>query len=247
MSRLTPRDSANLNKTLFGIDGCRGGWVVANATTHLTDVTFEFASDLRPIFETTGTNSIIAIDIPIGLPETEPRLCDGAARRLLGWPRSSSVFSPPCRKAIAGKTFKQALQLNRAAMGVGISKQAFHITTKIREVDVLMTRQRQQYVREVHPEVSFAQLNGGALSHNKKTRRGCAERIALLRRAGLEISEAWLVRQRMKVGARVSFDDLIDALACLVTAFAIQNGLGRCLGLGTQRDAKGLAMEIVCC
>jgi predicted RNase H-like nuclease len=131
-------------------------------------------------------------------------------------------------------------------MGLGISKQAFHIMAKIREVDLLMTVPRQQYVREVHPEVTFAKLKGGALTHNKKHVLGRAERIALLRRAGLKVSAVWLAKQRMKVTpGRASFDDLIDALACLVTAFAIQNGHSQCLGRKDQKDAKGLAMEIV--
>jgi predicted RNase H-like nuclease len=240
MPRSTLRSSDNPNKTLYGIDGCRGGWVAAKAGSDLNDVTVDFTSDLRTIFEQAGPESLVAIDIPIGIPENEPRLCDGAARQLLRWPRSSSVFSPPCRSALAGKTFEEVLRLNRAAMGLGISKQAFHIMAKICEVDALMSVEKQQYVREVHPEVTFAQLKGAALTHNKKSLRGRTERIALLQHAGLKVLEAWLVRQWMKP------DDVIDALACLVTAFAIQNGNSQCLGQHHQTDAKGLVMEIVC-
>jgi predicted RNase H-like nuclease len=256
MLRSMLRGSDNRSKTpskskmkwLYGIDGCRGGWVVAKATSRLNDVTFEFASDLGPLFERAGNDSLLAIDIPIGLPQNESRACDAAARRVLGWPRSTSVFSPPCRQALEGETYEHALRLNRDAIGFGISKQAYHIMAKIREVDLLMTVLKQQYVREVHPEVTFAELKGTALIHNKKHVRGRAERIALLRRAGLKVSEMWLAQQRMKVNrARISFDDLIDALACLVTAFAIQNGHSQCLGRSDQKDAKGLAMEIVCC
>jgi predicted RNase H-like nuclease len=133
-------------------------------------------------------------------------------------------------------------------MGIGISKQAFHIMRKIREVDEVMTVQTQQYVREVHPEVTFAQLNGGPLMHRKKDARGRAERIDLLGRAGLNISESWLQRERAKLGARwVLLDDVIDALACLVTASDIRKGGSRCLGGVEEKDAKGLVMEIVCC
>jgi len=240
MSRSTLRNSDNPSKTLYGIDGCRGGWVVAKAVSDLNDLTVDFTSDLRAIFEQAGPDSLVAIDIPIGIPENEPRLCDGAARQLLRWPRSSSVFSPPCRRALAGKNFEEVLRLNRAAMGLGISKQAFHITAKICEVDALMTVEKQRYIREVHPEVTFVQLKGAALTHSKKSLRGRAERIDLLERAGLKVLEAWPAKQRMKP------DDVIDALACLVTAFAIQNGRSRCLGRPEQRDAKGLVMEIVC-
>src|SRR5215510_13559562 len=212
MSRSMPPNLDSRNKPLFGIDGCRGGWVVANATSSLNDVTIEFASELHPILEGLRTDLVVAIDIPIGLPENEPRACDVAARQLLGWPRSSSVFSPPCRPAFAGKTFEEVLLLNRAAVGVGISKQAFHIMSKIREVDALMTIQKQQHIREVHPEVTFAQLYGGVLTQNKKHPLGRAQRIALLQRAGLNVSEMRLSQERRRIGARyVSLDDLIDA------------------------------------
>src|SRR5262249_20597217 len=191
----------------------------------------EIVSEFRCILERAAAGSVLAVDIPIGIPENEPRRCNIAARRLLGWPRCSSVFSPPCRQALAARTFEEALQLNRAAMGIGISKQAFHIMNKIREVDEVMTVKRQQYVREVHPEVTFVQLNGGPLLHGKKDARGRAERIQLLRRAGLNISDAWLRQERARLGARwVKLDDLVDAFACLVTASDIHYGRSRRLG-----------------
>jgi predicted RNase H-like nuclease len=252
MSQSIPRGSEdrqqNKRGLLYGIDGCRGGWVIATAASGFRDVTLEIAAEFRCILEQVAVDSVLAVDIPIGIPESKPRTCDGDARRLLGWPRSSSVFSPPCRGALAARTFAEALQLNRSAMGIGISKQAFHIMRKIREVDDVMTVQTQQYVGEVHPEVTFAQLNGGPLMHRKKDARGRAERIDLLRRAGLNISETWLRGERARLGARwVLLDDFVDALACLVTASDIWTGRSRCLGRVGEKDANGLSMEIVCC
>jgi len=251
MSQSIQRGSEDrrLNKRglLYGIDGCRGGWVIATAPSGFREVTLEIVPEFRCILEKVAVDSVLAIDIPIGIPENKPRTCDRDARQLLGWPRSSSVFSPPCRKALPARTFGEALQLNRSSMGIGISKQAFHIMRKIREVDDVMTVQTQQYVREVHPEVTFAQLNGGPLMHTKKDKRGRAERIDLLRHAGLSISESWLQGERARLGTRwVLLDDIIDALACLVTASDICNGGSRCLGGIGEKDAKGLVMEIVC-
>jgi len=232
---------------LCGIDGCRGGWVIARAASDLSDLSFEVAPDLDAIFARAGIDSLIAIDIPIGVPDNDPRVCDAAARQLLRWPRSSSVFSPPARRALHARTFHEALRLNRETMGIGISKQAFHIMEKIRQVDDLMDAAKQQYVREVHPEVTFAQLNGRPILHGKRTSAGRLERIALLRTAGLHISDSGLIRERARLGARGVFhDDLIDALACLVTAAEIRNGRGQALGRVDQKDAKGLTMEIVC-
>jgi predicted RNase H-like nuclease len=233
---------------VYGIDGCRGGWVAAKAPLDLSEIAIEIVTDLRTIFDRAGVDSVVAIDIPMGISENEARECDRAARQFLRPPRSSSVFSPPARRALYAKTFQEALQLNRAATGMGISKQAFHIMAKIREVDELMNPEMQRFVREVHPEVTFAQLNGGPLSHSKKDALGRLKRIALLQSAGLAISNPWLVEQRARLGARrVSLDDLIDALACLVTASEIRNGRSLNLGRPEQTDAKGLKMEIVSC
>jgi predicted RNase H-like nuclease len=231
---------------LYGIDGCRGGWVAAGAPIDLGETTVEVATDLRSIFG--RDDCIVAIDIPIGISENEARDCDKVARQLLRPTRSSSVFSPPARRTLCAKTFQEALRLNRAAAGVGISKQAFHIMAKIREVDELMNPKKQRFIREVHPEVAFAQLNGAPLIYSKKQARGRLERIALLQSAGLNISDAWLIEQRARLGTRhVSLDDLIDALACLVTASEIRNGRSLRLGRPEQTDAKGLTMEIVSC
>jgi predicted RNase H-like nuclease len=110
-----------------------------------------------------------------------------------------------------------------------------------------MTGPRQRFVYEVHPEVTFAQLHGGPLKHGKKTANGRAERIALLRRTGLAISESELLAERSKLGrGRASSDDLVDALGCLVTASCIRTGTSLCLGRVDQIDAKGLTMQIHC-
>jgi predicted RNase H-like nuclease len=233
-------------KWLHGVDGCRGGWVVAKSRPDLQTLSLSVASDLRSVFER-EINSVVAIDIPIGIPENESRACDSAARELLGWPRRTSVFSPPVRPALDAKTFWEALHLNRRAAAVGISKQAYCIMPKIREVDGLMTCDRQRHIREVHPEVTFARLNGAPMVHNKKRPEGRAERIAVLQKAGLDISDAWLIQQRSRLGARVAPDDVLDALACLVTACHIRDGRSHTLGRAEQKDSKGLVMEIVTC
>jgi len=248
MSRSTPPGSEGQSESsgfIYGIDGCRRGWVVARSRPDFTGLEIKLTSDLAPIFAEAGPRAIVVIDIPIGIPENEPRVCDSVARRLLGWPRSSSVFSPPTRRALSASTFRDALRLNRDAMGIGISKQAFNIANKIREVDELMTSARQRYVKEVHPEVTFTQLKGGPLKNSKKSANGRRERIALLRRSGLAISELYLVERRLQMGrACLSMDDVVDALGCLVMASFIRAGKSMCLGSMNQTDTKGLMMQI---
>src|SRR5207247_10760047 len=166
--------------SLHGVDGCNGGWVVAESDANVGDVSFRFVPSLEPLFRQAGPERVIAIDIPIGLPKCEPRVCDTVARQLLGRPRSSSVFSPPARQALQRDTSPEPFRMNHEQLNIGISKQTFFIMPKIREVDALMDRQRQQFVRAAHTAESFAQRNGvRATLHYKKAIDGRSGRITI--------------------------------------------------------------------
>lgn len=144
-----------------------------------------------------------ASTVPIGLLEG-PRACDQAARKLLGQPRGSSVFP-----ALAAQTYADASSINREKTTRGLSQQAWGIIPKIKQVDDAITPDSQRWAFEVHPEVCFWALNQRrSMKHNKKTKEGVAERVALLRRAFPEI-EQHLVKRPPRVGA----DDLMDAAA----------------------------------
>ena len=68
---------------VIGMDGCRGGWVVCrlNVETLAVDL-IAVARSLADVLEREETTTHIAVDIPIGLPETGlPRQCDLQARR----------------------------------------------------------------------------------------------------------------------------------------------------------------------
>jgi predicted RNase H-like nuclease len=233
---------------LYGVDGCRGGWIVARSDSDLRGVSFARADDLRSLFDAAGPHAVIAIDIPIGLPVNEPRFCDRQARQLLGL-RRSTVFSPPARPVLCATSYPAALRLNRQVLGIGISKQAFYIMRKIGEVDAAIDCKKQRYVRESHPEVTFTQLNGRPMEHSKKTAAGRRERLAVLERFLPFINDEWLARERSKLRRTgpVAADDLVDALACLVTAFHIRTGRCKSLGRADQTDSNGLLMEIVTC
>jgi predicted RNase H-like nuclease len=233
---------------LYGVDGCRGGWVVAKSNSDLRDVSFARANDLRSLFEVAGPHADIAIDIPIGLPVNEPRFCDRQARQLLGL-RRSSVFPPPARRVLRATDYPAALRLNRQILGVGISKQTFYIMRKIGEVDAVIDCKKQRYIRESHPEVTFTQLSGRPMNNSKKTPAGLRERLTVLERFLPFINDAWLARERSKLRCTgpVAADDLVDALACLITAFHIHTGRHKSLGRADQTDSNGLLMEIVTC
>jgi predicted RNase H-like nuclease len=232
----------------YGIDGCKGGWVIASFNS-LHSVSFEVSRSLAAPFALARERDFtLAIDIPIGLPERGARICDRQARAFLRPSRASSVFSPPTREALAAETHAEASRINRAHLGVGLTIQAFCIGRKIREVDELMSPESQQHIREVHPEVCFASVSGRPMKYHKPTAEGRSERLQVLNAAGLEISACQLIEQRVLLGrSRVALDDLVDALICLITASYIRAGRSCQLGNPNQRDSRGLLMEIVHC
>ena len=233
--------------TLAGVDGCKGGWVVAESDGLLSTVQFWIAQTFAEIVSAYSTGpAIVIVDIPIGLAADCPRACDQAARALLGSPRSNSVFSAPCRSVLEATTYFDACQLSRLARGKAISQQCFGILPKIREVDNAMSPSVQQWVREAHPEVTFAVLadDRHGLAASKKEPTGMQHRLELLAKILPEVNPVSEV-QRLRP-ARVHSDDVVDALACLATAHRLSKGLEVLLPAGVvERDAQGLRMEIV--
>jgi predicted RNase H-like nuclease len=167
------------------------------------------------------------------------------------------------------------LEARARGRGKGLSQQAYNIIPKIREVDLAITPEHQSelddtarvWVREAHPEVIFAALAGAGqpghgLVHSKRNCTACrgrvcpgeADRLALLRnylpdfdpRAVYERLVKRYPRATGRGGAVVGRDDIVDAAACLVTAYRIANGQAMTLPVGEpQTDERGLRMEIV--
>ena len=205
-----------------GVDGCRGGWAVAFADADsIVDVrvvpTFAEVVALRC--------DAVALDMPIGLLEHGPRACDVEARRRLG-PRRSSVFPTPLRPMLGATTYAEASAI------AGLSKQAFHLLPKIREVDAVMTPRRQRTIVEAHPELCFASLLGSPCQAPKRSADGRAERLGAVRPP----------LERPPPGA--AWDDVLDACALVHTARRLVHGAVERLGDG-RRDARGLRCEIV--
>ena len=221
-----------------GIDGCRGGWVSfrvdlasANTSVELIDLPLILRNKPDDI-------AILAIDIPIGLLDG-PRACDKAARKLLGQPRGSSVFPVPCRPALGAQTYTEASSIKRRKTTRGLSRQAWGIAPKIKQVDDAITSESQRWAFEVHPEVCFWALNQPRpMAHKKKAKEGIEERIALLRRVFPEI-EIHLTNRPALVGA----DDLLDAAAAAWTALRRHRNEAKCV-CTPELDDRGLATTI---
>ena len=154
--------------TAYGVDGCSAGWFFV-ALESSGRIRSGVVSALAELVKTADRSDRIFVDIPIGLPDgAEGRDCDTAARKVLG-PRRSSVFSAPVREVLEAKTCEQANRVSKAVAGRGISKQAFAIVPKIREVDRLLRRRSaaRGLIREVHPELCFLGT-GRARAHERQ-------------------------------------------------------------------------------
>src|SRR5690606_17374515 len=193
--------------------------------------------DFATLVDFLPPDAMIAVDMPIGLPETTEKGGRGPeplVRRYLG-ARQSSVFSIPSRAAVHAEpgpfdgieawyaAHRRASAVARATSDPprGVSIQAFGIFSKIREIDALMIASPELRARiiESHPEVAFWRLNGEqAMSLPEKVKgrvntQGMAERKALLARCALP--EAFVSSPPPRCAAD---DDFLDACAVLLVA-----------------------------
>ena len=144
------------------------------------------------------------------------------------------------------ESYRGALAANRrsSAARLGISIECFGLFPRLREVDEALSAAPAlaERVTEIHPELSFRALAGGAagLVEPKRSPRGLARRAALLRPVFLRVSRT--LRTRM---SRVAADDVLDAHAVAWSAARVARDTAVCLpARPAPRDARGLPMAI---
>lgn len=225
---------------LAGLDGCRGGWLAVLEEVESGLRTVQVLPDFASLLCALPEPAVIAIDIPIGLPDTGRRSCEREARRLLGRGASSRVFPVPTRPLLAPQTYPEANRLSRRLEGRGMTRQTFGILPRIRELDRALTPALEPRVHEVHPELSFAWMSGGGALPSKRSERGRRLRTALLRRE----FDAFDREVPSFPRALAAPDDVLDAFAVLWTARRIARGRARALPDPPPRDARGWRMAI---
>jgi predicted RNase H-like nuclease len=227
---------------LAGVTPTRRGWLVVGAKIQgiqLSANTPELVPQLAEVLDARPPYQVVALNAPIGLlskPEQGGRRCDQEARRLLGWPRSGAILTPPTRPALRASTIEEASELSG-----GIDAVTWYQLPRIREVAEEMAPYRQRFVYEVHPEMSFFQLNEDRpLRYAKRTNNGRAERRALLERRvpGIErVLDAELPGVRLW--------HLLDGCAALWTARRILAKAATRSPEDPEWDDEGLRIEIV--
>lgn len=227
---------------IAGADGCKGGWVAALRDLATGEVTWELFARIEDLLASRYDPEIVAIDIPIGLVEAGPRLCDVEARRLL-LGRASSVFPAPIRPTLAAADYATANRISRETHGKGLNRQSYGILPKVREADVAARTCAPGRLREAHPELAFIALNKNApLRYSKHYPEGLLERRGLL--AGIHGEGLARMEARRKGQASVGATDLYDALAVLETAAHIASDRACLVPEPPPLDSFGLPMEI---
>ncbi len=227
-----------MSPTVVGIDGARGGWAVAQwAETTGLSLSLEESITSVTARLSSGVLTAAVVDMPIGLSSDGIRPADALARARLGV-RRSTFFPTPVRPVLGEESWENANAVSRSVSGKGLSKQAWNLVPKVRELDEAWTPEIATLIVEGHPEVSFAQMAGGPLTSKKNTPAGRADRMHLL---GAPLPPAG---HQVVASCPTSWrTDAIDALALVWTARRFESG--DAVRLGGEIDAEGRPMQLV--
>lgn len=237
--------SSTEHQMFVGVDGCKAGWFAVSLSQEVK-WKIQVSQDISSLWSQCRDARLILIDIPIGLRNSSfsERQCDRVARKLLGHPRSSSVFPVPCRDAVYSDATR-ASDVNERLTGRRLSKQAIGIIQKIREMDKLLAvdNNARSVMKEIHPELCFWALNGRApMKYHKKDERGLLERRQVLRGVCSFVDD--LVSYALEENrGKVAEDDVIDALVAAVTASRSICGLSF-IPDPPEIDSMGLPMQM---
>lgn len=238
---------------IAGVDGCKAGWMAVtfppDAFSHAEVQVFETFASLVGALD---RNSIIAIDMPIGLPECAikgGRKPDWEAKEFLG-PRKASVFPVPSRRAVY--TYEQgyrrvcAIARETSDPQRAPSIQAYSIFPRIQQIDQMLRHDKalRRRVFEVHPEVSFTMMNRAPISEPKKVKGRIHERGMRLRKELLAGQGFALGFLETKPPRGAALDDFYDACACAWSANRILSKTARTFPAAPDLDAEGLEVAI---
>lgn len=228
-----------------GIDGAGSGWLAVWDTPD--GLAHAWFAQVRQVHAVLADAAVIAVDIPMGLAEDGPRQAEILARRFVGGRRACSVFPAPLRGIMHATDRAEASRMHRQLDrgGRGFGAQAFALLPKIRDWDEMLRADAgfAAKVFEIHPEVSFAALQGGyGVVEPKRSAAGQAVRARLLSAVyGGPAVEALLASVPRRSGKA---DDVLDALAAHWSATRLAAGAAGSLPTPAATDSLGLRMAI---
>jgi len=227
---------------VLGVDGCRAGWVgVVLAPDR--PVVGVLGATIGALVEAARASAraadgvdVIGIDMPMHPPESGSRPADLAARAHLGR-KASSIFLTPARSVLDARSYADACALARALDGRAISRQAWALRGKIREVGAWLPAAPCP-IYEVHPEVSFSVLTGAPIIASKRTAVGLGARRRALEGAGI------VVPADLADASGVAADDVLDAAVVAWSARRIAAGVARSFPDPSEASADGRGTAI---
>lgn len=220
---------------VLGVDRCRKGWAGVLLAGRSRPLGLFGATLTDLLGAAPAPPSVVAVDIPIGLPDRGRRRADTLAKQLLG-SRSATLFLTPTRAAVGEPDRAAASRRNVELGGPGVTAQAYALVAAIREADLFVAGVPGVRVVECHPECSFAEMNDGQpLAAPKHTWQGLHDRLELLSHHGIDLRDAPLG----EVGRRAAPDDVVDAAATAWTAGRVAEGRARSLPDPPERFAAG--------
>jgi len=205
----------------YGIDGCKSGWILVSlqGTEAGIELNIQLLSSLYELKELLDFSTLftIWIDIPIGLSETEERICDKQLRKALG-KKGASAFATPIRSAVYASSYQDASSLNFEQTGKKISIQSWNICPKIKQADEFLhlNEEFKPFFKESHPEYLFQTWRPNYFE-SKKTETGFNQRLAFLE---THLPCIYQVNSFIESHKRSLFakDDVLDALALAFAA-----------------------------
>ncbi|NIP92796.1 MAG: DUF429 domain-containing protein [Akkermansiaceae bacterium] len=212
---------------VLGVDGCKNGWIAISLDESGRLDGALTALSLEKVFEGVPEVAVAGVDMPLHLLDAPTRPADLLARKALGPNRGRSVFPALPHFVITeewpAEDFETINRECRARYDRAFSRQSLALRAKIAEVNTAFRAGHP--VIEVHPELSFAAMNGGkALEFSKKSWGGLEERLALLNSVGITLDQGLPDDVR-----RLAPDDLVDAAAAAWSAFRYRKGTARSL------------------
>jgi len=222
-----------------GMESCSYGWmaVTVEFDQEVLSEEHHLFSTVREAFSLFPRPGIFAVNVPIGLLDDSAkggRECDRQARKVLGKPRGNSIFSPPSRSSLNCSTFEQA-------RSSGLNRQSFAILPRVLEMDQIINPERQSWIKEAHPELSFYMMDGlRPTEERRKTSPGRKARVDLLMRFFHQVGEGSTRFTRKDVLP----DDVLDAYAAAWTAMRVFKGEAGYIPENPMCDSRGVEMAI---
>jgi len=160
----------------LGVDWAGGCWVVVR---YGEDALITTEPSILNIWHEYGNKEsihAIVVDIPIGLPSSDSRVCDQEARDRLG-SRRNTIFPIPHRDVVEADDYDTARELNNNSLG----SQSWWLFPRIREVDVFLQHHPAALEKtyESHPELCYYELSKEQLK-SKDTESGIDARLAII-------------------------------------------------------------------